>query len=100
MTCVRTSQSTKFLFSAAVIKEDAGRGLSLNVGLVVETQEAYLGQLRTMGSWCVYLFSTLLCATGLLYSYGHIQTEEYKTRYLTYFTTTEDSNEKQLVSYT
>lgn len=61
-------------------------------------QEAYLGQLRTMGSCYVYLFFTLLCATGLFYSYGRIQTEEYKTKYITYFSTTEDSNEKQLVS--
>lgn len=59
-------------------------------------QEAYLGQLRTMGSWCVYLF----CAAGLFHSYGQVQTEEYKNKYLPYFTTTEDSNEKQLVSYT
>ncbi|XP_039659723.1 cocaine- and amphetamine-regulated transcript protein-like [Perca fluviatilis] len=51
-----------------------------------------------MGSWCVYLFCTLLCATGLFYSHGHIQAEEYKAKYLTYFTTTEDSNEKQLIN--
>ncbi|XP_042342517.1 cocaine- and amphetamine-regulated transcript protein-like [Plectropomus leopardus] len=51
-----------------------------------------------MGGWCVYHFCTLLCATGLLYSYGQVQTEEYKSKYLTYFTTTEDSNEKQLIN--
>uniref|UniRef100_A0A8P4K4F5 Cocaine- and amphetamine-regulated transcript protein n=1 Tax=Dicentrarchus labrax TaxID=13489 RepID=A0A8P4K4F5_DICLA len=51
-----------------------------------------------MGSCCVYLFCTLLCATGLFYSYGHIQTEEYNTKHLPYFTTTEDSNEKQLIN--
>ncbi|XP_042277499.1 cocaine- and amphetamine-regulated transcript protein-like [Thunnus maccoyii] len=51
-----------------------------------------------MGSWCVYLFCTLLCAAGSFYSYGLIQNEEYKAKYLTYFSTTEDSNEKQLIN--
>lgn len=63
-------------------------------------QETYLGQLRTMGSWRVYIFWTLLCATRLFYSYAHIQTEEYKAKHLPFFTMTEDNNEKQLVSYT
>lgn len=52
-----------------------------------------------MGYWCEYVYWTLLCATGLCYSYAQIQTEEYKNKYLPYFTTLEDSNEKQLVSY-
>uniref|UniRef100_A0A3B4YFR5 Uncharacterized protein n=1 Tax=Seriola lalandi dorsalis TaxID=1841481 RepID=A0A3B4YFR5_SERLL len=44
-----------------------------------------------MGSWCVHLFCTLLCAAGLFYySHGQIQTEEYKTKHLPYFSTTED----------
>uniref|UniRef100_A0A667Z380 Uncharacterized protein n=1 Tax=Myripristis murdjan TaxID=586833 RepID=A0A667Z380_9TELE len=60
--------------------------------------EVYLGQLSTMGSWRVYLFHTLMCAAGLFYSYGLIQTEELKTKYLTYFTSPEDGNEKQLIS--
>uniref|UniRef100_A0A3B4UZC1 Uncharacterized protein n=1 Tax=Seriola dumerili TaxID=41447 RepID=A0A3B4UZC1_SERDU len=51
-----------------------------------------------MGSWCVHLFCTLLCAAGLFYSHGHIQTEEYKTKHLPYFSTTEDGNEKQLIN--
>ncbi|XP_053180949.1 cocaine- and amphetamine-regulated transcript protein-like [Scomber japonicus] len=51
-----------------------------------------------MGNWFVYLFCTLLCATGNFNSYGLVQTEEYKAKYLTYFTTTEDSNEKQLIN--
>uniref|UniRef100_A0A3P8TKM6 Uncharacterized protein n=1 Tax=Amphiprion percula TaxID=161767 RepID=A0A3P8TKM6_AMPPE len=51
-----------------------------------------------MGNWCVYLFCSLLYATGLFYSYGQIQTEEHKRKYLTYFTTTDDSNEKQLIN--
>lgn len=63
-------------------------------------QETYLGQLRTMGSWRVYIFWTLLCATRLFYSYAHIQTEEYQAKHLPFFTMTEDNNEKQLVSYT
>lgn len=53
-----------------------------------------------MGSWRVYIFWTLLCATRLFYSYAHIQTEEYKAKHLPFFTMTEDNNEKQLVSYT
>lgn len=52
-----------------------------------------------MGGWCVYLYSTLLCSTGLLHSYARVQTEEYKTKHLPYFKTAEDGNEKQLVSY-
>lgn len=52
-----------------------------------------------MGGWCVYLYWTLLCSTGLLHSYDQIQTEEYKTKHLPYFKTAEDGNEKQLVSY-
>ncbi|XP_062274110.1 cocaine- and amphetamine-regulated transcript protein-like [Scomber scombrus] len=51
-----------------------------------------------MGNWFVYLFCTLLCAAGNFNSYGLIQTEEYKAKYFTYFTTTEDSNEKQLIN--
>ncbi|XP_047448027.1 cocaine- and amphetamine-regulated transcript protein-like [Mugil cephalus] len=50
-----------------------------------------------MGNMCVYIFFTLLCTIGL-FSHGHIQTEEYKGKYLTYFTTTEDGNEKQLIN--
>lgn len=49
-----------------------------------------------MGSWCVYW--TLLCTAGLLHSYARVQTEEYKTKHLPYFTTAEDGNERQLVS--
>lgn len=64
------------------------------------TQEAYLGQLRTMGSLFKYLFCALMCATGVFYSYAHIQTEEYKPKHLPYISTAEDSNEKQLVSFT
>lgn len=48
----------------------------------------------------MYLFCILLCATGQFYSCAQIQTEEYKTKYLPYFSTAEDSNEKQLVSCT
>lgn len=51
-----------------------------------------------MGSWSLCLFSTLLCATGLFYSYGDVQTEEYRAKYLPFLTTMEESNEKQLVS--
>uniref|UniRef100_A0A665T8J6 Uncharacterized protein n=1 Tax=Echeneis naucrates TaxID=173247 RepID=A0A665T8J6_ECHNA len=51
-----------------------------------------------MGSWCVYLFCTLLCAAGIFHSYGRIQTEESKPKYLPYFATTEDGNEKQLIN--
>lgn len=51
-----------------------------------------------MGGWCVYLYWTLLCSTGLLHSYARVQTEEYKTKHLPYFQTAEDGNEKQLVS--
>ncbi|KAM3867566.1 cocaine- and amphetamine-regulated transcript protein-like [Diretmus argenteus] len=50
-----------------------------------------------MGGWRVYVFHTLLCATGFFYSYG-LQTEEFKTRYLTHFTSTKGSNERQLLS--
>uniref|UniRef100_A0A671YCW1 Uncharacterized protein n=1 Tax=Sparus aurata TaxID=8175 RepID=A0A671YCW1_SPAAU len=46
-----------------------------------------------MGSWRVYIFWTLLCATRLFYSYAHIQTEEYKAKHLPFFTMTEDNNE-------
>lgn len=63
-------------------------------------QETYLGQLRTMTAWCTFLFCAQLCATGFFHSYAHIQTDEYKTQYSTYFTATEDSNERQLVSCT
>nr|ALC78698.1 cocaine- and amphetamine-regulated transcript 4 [Solea senegalensis] len=45
-----------------------------------------------MGSCCVYVFCTLLCAAGLT----RIQTEEYK--HLPYFTTTGNGNEQQLIS--
>lgn len=62
-------------------------------------QETYLGQLRTMQAWVVLLFWTLLRATGGFSSYGYIQTEEYKTKYLKDLATVEDGNEKQLVSY-
>lgn len=79
-------------------KDRCWERLSVNVGLVGGVQETYLGQLRTMG-WRVYLFCTLLCSAGLSYSHDNIQTEEYKAEYLPYFITTEDSNEKQLVSY-
>uniref|UniRef100_A0A669F6I5 Uncharacterized protein n=2 Tax=Oreochromis TaxID=8139 RepID=A0A669F6I5_ORENI len=58
----------------------------------------YLGQLHTMGGSCACLFCTILCATGLLYGCGHVQTEEYKTTYFTYFTTKEDGNKKQLIN--
>ncbi|XP_029999615.1 cocaine- and amphetamine-regulated transcript protein-like [Sphaeramia orbicularis] len=51
-----------------------------------------------MGSWCVYVFCTLLCAAGLLYSHGLVETEEYKTKYSTYFTATDKGKEKQLIS--
>uniref|UniRef100_A0A3Q0SWF6 Uncharacterized protein n=1 Tax=Amphilophus citrinellus TaxID=61819 RepID=A0A3Q0SWF6_AMPCI len=51
-----------------------------------------------MGGWCVSFFCTMLCATGLLYSSGQVQTEEYKTKYVTYFATKEDGNEKQLIN--
>lgn len=82
------------------IKQDAERGSVLLGEWGGPAQEAYLGQPRTMGSWRVYLFCILLCATGQFYSYAQIQTEEYKTKYLPYFSTAEDSNEKQLVSCT
>lgn len=62
-------------------------------------QETYLGQLRTMQAWVVLLFWTLLRATGGFSSYGYIQTEDYKTKYLKDLATVEDGNEKQLVSY-
>ncbi|NP_001191724.1 cocaine- and amphetamine-regulated transcript ch9 [Oryzias latipes] len=61
-------------------------------------QETYLGQLRTMQAWVVLLFWTLLRATGGFSSYGYIQTEEYKTKYLKDLATVEDGNEKQLIS--
>lgn len=61
-------------------------------------QEADLGQLHTMGSWCIYLYWTLVCTAGLLRSHAHVQTDEYKSKHLPYFTTAEDGNEKQLVS--
>lgn len=51
-----------------------------------------------MGSWCVYLYWTLACTAGLLRSYARVQTDEYKSKHLPYFTTAEDGNEKQLVS--
>lgn len=51
-----------------------------------------------MGGWCVYLYWTLLCSTGLLHSCARVQTEESKTKHLPYFKTAEDGNEKQLVS--
>ncbi|XP_012716787.2 cocaine- and amphetamine-regulated transcript protein [Fundulus heteroclitus] len=51
-----------------------------------------------MGSWCVLVFYVQLCATGLFSSYAQPQAEEYKTKYLTYFMTTEDGNERQLIS--
>uniref|UniRef100_A0A672FIV6 Uncharacterized protein n=1 Tax=Salarias fasciatus TaxID=181472 RepID=A0A672FIV6_SALFA len=63
-----------------------------------QSHETYLGQLRTMRSTFVYLFCTLVCATGLFYSSGQVQTEGYQRRYLNYFTTMEDSNEKQLIN--
>ncbi|XP_060893922.1 cocaine- and amphetamine-regulated transcript protein-like [Labrus mixtus] len=79
-----------------------GRSSVFMLGLLGEkggpAQEAYLGQLRTMGSWFVYLFCALMCATGLFYSYGHVQTEEYRPKHLPYFSTTEDGNEKQLIN--
>lgn len=52
-----------------------------------------------MEGWCVYLYWTLLCSTGLLHSYAQVQTEEYKTKHLPYLKTAEDGNKKQLVSY-
>uniref|UniRef100_A0A3P9GXD3 Uncharacterized protein n=1 Tax=Oryzias latipes TaxID=8090 RepID=A0A3P9GXD3_ORYLA len=61
-------------------------------------QEIYLGQLRTMQARVVLLCWTLLRATGGFSSYGYIQTEEYKTKYLKDLTTVEDGNEKQLIS--
>lgn len=61
-------------------------------------QEADLGQQRTMGSWCVYLYWTLVCTAGLLRSHARVQTDEYKSKHLPYFTTAEDGDEKQLVS--
>lgn len=82
------------------IKQDAERGSVLLGEWGGPAQEAYLGQPRTMGSWRVYLFCILLCAIGQFYSCAQIQTEEYKTKYLPYFSTAEDSNEKQLVSCT
>lgn len=82
------------------IKQDAERGSVFLEEWGRPAQEAYLGQPRTMGSWRVYLFCILLCAMGQFYSYAQIQTEEYKTKYLPYFSTAEDSNEKQLVSCT
>lgn len=51
-----------------------------------------------MGSWCVYLFCILLCATGRFYGSAHVQTEENKSKYLPYMSTMEDGDEKQLVS--
>lgn len=51
-----------------------------------------------MGSWCVYLYWTLTCTAGLLRSHARVQTDEYKSKHLPYFTTAEDGNEKQLVS--
>uniref|UniRef100_A0A3Q3EXT6 Uncharacterized protein n=1 Tax=Kryptolebias marmoratus TaxID=37003 RepID=A0A3Q3EXT6_KRYMA len=51
-----------------------------------------------MRGWCAFLFYAQLCAVGLFHSYAHTQTEEYKTKYFTYFTATEDSNEKQLIN--
>lgn len=50
-----------------------------------------------MGS-CVYLYWTLVCSAGLLRSHARVQTDEYKSKHLPYFTTAEDGNEKQLVS--
>ncbi|XP_034096190.1 cocaine- and amphetamine-regulated transcript protein-like [Gymnodraco acuticeps] len=46
-----------------------------------------------MGSCRVTLFCSVLYATGLFYS----QTGGCKTKHFTYFTTTEDSNERQLI---
>ncbi|XP_053277555.1 cocaine- and amphetamine-regulated transcript protein [Pleuronectes platessa] len=51
-----------------------------------------------MGSCCLHLFRTLLCTAGLLYSYAHIHTEEYRTKHLPYFTTSENGNEQQLIN--
>uniref|UniRef100_A0A3P9KID9 Cocaine- and amphetamine-regulated transcript protein n=1 Tax=Oryzias latipes TaxID=8090 RepID=A0A3P9KID9_ORYLA len=49
-------------------------------------------------AWVVLLFWTLLRATGGFSSYGYIQTEDYKTKYLKDLATVEDGNEKQLIS--
>lgn len=93
----------EFLPSAIVIKEDAGSCSVLTLASKGErggkAQEAYLGQRGTMGSRLVYLLSTLLWAAGVFYSYGLVQTEESKAKYLTYFTATDDGDEKQLVSH-
>lgn len=52
-----------------------------------------------MGRWCALFFYIQLCATGLFCNYAQTETENYKTKYLTYLTTGEDGNERQLVSY-
>lgn len=39
-----------------------------------------------------------MCTAGLLRSHARVQTDEYKSKHLPYFTTAEDGNEKQLVS--
>ncbi|XP_028312503.1 cocaine- and amphetamine-regulated transcript protein-like [Gouania willdenowi] len=44
------------------------------------------------------LFCALLCASGLIHSYAQVHSEEYKRKYLTYFTTSEDSDEQQLIN--
>ncbi|KAM4576088.1 cocaine- and amphetamine-regulated transcript protein-like [Odontesthes bonariensis] len=50
-----------------------------------------------MGSWCAVLFYIIICALRLFCSFGHIQTEGYETKYLTFITSTEDNNAKQLI---
>ncbi|XP_053726422.1 cocaine- and amphetamine-regulated transcript protein-like [Synchiropus splendidus] len=49
-----------------------------------------------MESWCVCVFCALLC--GSFFSHAFIQNEEYKGKYSPYFTTSEESQEKQLIN--
>ncbi|XP_054630925.1 cocaine- and amphetamine-regulated transcript protein-like [Dunckerocampus dactyliophorus] len=51
-----------------------------------------------MAAWCVYLFCMVVCATRPFYGDALIKTAEYKAKHLRYFITTEDSNEKQLIT--
>uniref|UniRef100_A0A3P9NBW6 Uncharacterized protein n=1 Tax=Poecilia reticulata TaxID=8081 RepID=A0A3P9NBW6_POERE len=46
------------------------------------------------GCWALF-FYVQLCATGLV---AQTRAQEYKTKYLTHFTTTEDGNERQLIN--
>ncbi|CAG5922337.1 unnamed protein product [Menidia menidia] len=50
-----------------------------------------------MGGWRALLFYAA-CFAGLFRGLCHTHTEEYKTKYLTYITSAEDSNQKQLIN--